>query len=503
MKELNEGNRNISSTILNHALEMIYLLTGEEYTVAKKDSPHSTLHPLTGEVPIKCDDVAVYFSMEEWEYIEGHKELYKDVIMEKHQTLGSRENNRSDLHDQYVIEEIQFTEDEKDVEEMGIFSKNSAGDINSELLIADEADDLCVRYMEAQNQEINHNINTTDGQIRVSMSQELYTAADSSEGLLDDSTSILEEGNSNVNSPVNSTLLEREMIKYTSSLYEYEKNVQHRNERFISNSRTCRTEMEETDNNTQTFNNAASCDDHQALHKGGKLNKNSNQFIFKSLPQMSPHRTATRSKLYTCPDCEKRFTKMSQLIRHHRTHSGEKPYVCQKCGKGFSQKSNLVGHQRTHTGEKPYVCPICEKAFSQKSDMIVHQRTHTGEKPYVCPKCGKGFAQSANRDKHYRTHTGEKPYICLKCGKGFSQGGNLVKHHKLHTGEKPYLCPVCGKDFTKKSSLLLHEKMHTGEKGYICSQCGETFPTKSDLNNHHRTHMTEENKCLPGGKRFT
>ncbi|XP_077322105.1 uncharacterized protein LOC143955860 [Lithobates pipiens] len=116
---MNEGQSHMTERILNLTLEIIYLLTGEDYKVVRKISgepltPNNCLHRtspitvspppclttevtsakkilevtkkmmglLTGEVPIRCQDVTVYFSMEEWEYLEGHKDLYKDVMMD-------------------------------------------------------------------------------------------------------------------------------------------------------------------------------------------------------------------------------------------------------------------------------------------------------------------------------------------------------------------------------------------------------------------------------------
>ncbi|KAG9467259.1 hypothetical protein GDO78_015289 [Eleutherodactylus coqui] len=128
-----EKDRNkIAESVLNLTLEILFQLTGEEYTVVRKTSsdgcrapvcdgwerpqspimgspPHPLIHEdinvqkileladkmielLTGQVPIRCQDVTVYFSMEEWEYLEEHKDLYKDVMMETHLPLTSPGN---------------------------------------------------------------------------------------------------------------------------------------------------------------------------------------------------------------------------------------------------------------------------------------------------------------------------------------------------------------------------------------------------------------------------
>ncbi|KAM4710122.1 gastrula zinc finger protein XlCGF66.1-like [Discoglossus pictus] len=125
----------VAERFLNQALEMIYLLTGEEYTIVKKNSPH--IHQLTGEVPIKCDDVAVYFSMEEWEYIEGHKELYKDAMTENHQTLrtlGVSTHRSSGLPDdnldmRSVIEEQEDERNGNDYQQQEIQSELGAASL--------------------------------------------------------------------------------------------------------------------------------------------------------------------------------------------------------------------------------------------------------------------------------------------------------------------------------------------------------------------------------------
>ncbi|KAM4696216.1 uncharacterized protein WCC33_014966 [Rhinophrynus dorsalis] len=122
----------IGEAVFNHSLEIIQLLTGEDCVVMKKhtastsfsqdvgvpvdlsktknlaldltfferagkeerrlmtekiiDLANKIIQLLTRQVPIKCEDVAVYLSVDEWKYLEEHKEHYKAPVTEAHQS---------------------------------------------------------------------------------------------------------------------------------------------------------------------------------------------------------------------------------------------------------------------------------------------------------------------------------------------------------------------------------------------------------------------------------
>ncbi|XP_025051447.1 zinc finger protein 679-like [Alligator sinensis] len=211
-----------------------------------------------------------------------------------------------------------------------------------------------------------------------------------------------------------------------------------------------------------------------------------------------------RGQAHPCPQCQKSFSCPLLLALHRRSHAGEKPHLCAKCERGFTSLSTLARHRCLRPGEKPYRCPECGKSFTRSCRLAIHQRIHTGEKPHQCSDCGKKFTHACSLAEHQRIHTGERPYQCSVCGKSFTQSYHLALHHRIHTGERPYQCSECGKSFTHSSSLARHQSIHTGEKPHQCSECGKSFTHSSSLARHQSIHTGEKPyQCSVCGKKFT
>ncbi|XP_073418866.1 oocyte zinc finger protein XlCOF8.4-like isoform X2 [Dendrobates tinctorius] len=439
----------MAERMLHLTLEILFRLTGEDYTVVKKTSsdrcqdpvsegsgrplspitgppPHPLIREdindqkileliykmfelLTGEVPIRCQEVAVYFSMEEWEYLEGHSDLYKNVIMEVPQRLTS-----PDLSSKRTTPER----------------------CPRPLLPQDCKQEDPSAPQDHQGEDLTH-INTTETYVR------------------DD-----------------------ERCKEEIPTYDYPDDCSRRSEGQLTSSIFKSDDLEILQDTTEVI--AITPDISSSIHSkdlsSDPMKQVPSSDSLLTIKENQSHKRGIKKqtapkgkKTFSCSECGKCFNKKSDYVKHQRTHTVEKPFSCSECGKSFAQKSQLVTHKRTHTGEKAFSCSECGKCFNNKSHCVKHQRTHTGEKLYSCSECGKCFVHKSHFVIHQITHTGEKPFSCSECGKCFNNKSNFVKHQRTHTGEKPFSCSECGKHFNQKALLHRHQSSHTDEKPFLFS----------------------------------
>lgn len=129
---------------------------------------------------------------------------------------------------------------------------------------------------------------------------------------------------------------------------------------------------------------------------------------------------------------------------------------------GFADRSIYTAHLKSvHGNDKPFACPECDRSFSRRSDLRKHTVVHTGIKPFTCHICYKSFSRNTNLTKHLRIHSGHKPYVCPQCPKTFISKGDLTRHAIIHSGQRPFACSYCDQSFGRRDKLIRHEKRHT------------------------------------------
>ncbi|XP_077109891.1 uncharacterized protein LOC143766248 [Ranitomeya variabilis] len=509
--------KKMGERLLQLTLEIVLRLTGEDYKVVKKissercraavsegwgrslrhedindqkilDLTYKMIELLTGEVSIRYQDVSVYFSMEEWEYLEEHKDVYKDVMLEFPQPLTSPVLSSKRTTPERCPHHLLPQDCEQ--EDPNVPQDHQAEDLThintTEIYV--RGDEGCKEAIPTENRP-DDCIRRSEVQLTASIfkSDELEIPRDTIEEIVI---------TSDIPSSLHSKDLSTDLSKLVLTSHSLQITKHNKSQKRGIKKQTA-LKAKKPITHSQYGNSLPlkiSFVKHHKIHTEEKrfpCSKCERYFNYKS-DLVRHERIHTGEKPYSCSECEKCFAEKANLLTHLRSHTGEKPHLCSECGKCFVHKSQLVAHKRIHTGERPFSCSECGKYFGQRSYLLIHQRTHTGEKPFSCSECGKCFAYKKSLVAHQRSHTGEKPFSCSECGKCFANKSFIVTHQRTHIGEKPYSCSECGKSFVEKSHLHRHQRSHTGEKPYSCSECGKCFVQKSVLVSHQRTHTGEK-----------
>ncbi|XP_075698566.1 uncharacterized protein LOC142663687 isoform X2 [Rhinoderma darwinii] len=589
----------LTERILNLTLEIIFLLTGEDYGPVKKstengipsgnpdvsggrsrtpspipelpihslihernneqkilDLTNKILHLLTGEVPLRCQDVTVYFSMEEWEYIEGHRDLYRDVMMEDHQPLTSP--GKRDLYKDVMMEEHQPLTS-PDLYRVTAELGDSYTSVSSALYMKNEHNFLKNRQdpRYSLTNITNHRDNVTEKPASCEtgcFGNALYTPTyNIRQGTFNTIRRLCDENDPGRQNSINYKHLV--FLDHSYAIKTQNKAVTGEENNVIdAGTPTCSTqqlltsevkeEPKSCDGGSLPYSNLYTPDgpiQFTAVHiKEESMQYDENPVDrvagpiqdYQSTPiKVEQCEVLTNAKSYAPADLtrgafhikEEPVSFDGDYVKNAAVYTAtshtpqyptppfeeERPSEIDIYLTADTQHTNISKefhrkHVRQHKSlDKPFFCSECGRHFKCKSGLSTHKKIHIFRKRYSCPECGKSFISHSFFVRHQKIHSGEKPYSCEECGKSFLKASNLTLHQKVHDGTGPFSCGKCEKRFLSSSYLSRHQKIHGVANPFACSECDKWFSSKSELADHQRLHSVEKTfSCPDCGKSF-
>lgn len=190
----------------------------------------------------------------------------------------------------------------------------------------------------------------------------------------------------------------------------------------------------------------------------------------------------TEQKVFTCPECNKKFNNKIIFNVHMKyVHNlpRDTPVICEVCGDQFPTKSLLSDHKNFCGDKKKFGSCRCEECGIEFKDIWRLQRhmrntmTHNSDhlmtlsnyQKVSCDVCGKSMFKQKLRG-HMRSHENKRGFACRCCSRKFNQRGILLRHMKVvHSdvllGTRNVRCSICGEHFDRLNKYEVHmDAMH-------------------------------------------